>query len=135
MDCNPYRVEHVPYVERLESRLPSLVDLLVIQQIVTEEFDVHPTDLHSRRRTRSVVVPRQICMYLPDFIDPDIVVLTGFPLDQHAVVTVVHRNPDNVGDIGSYLGQHSAGKQDHTAQQHAHACGFTIYLPACHLFN
>lgn len=40
------------------------VTLLDIQQAVLEEFQVRPADLHSRKRTRSIVVPRQICMYL-----------------------------------------------------------------------
>ncbi len=40
------------------------IDLLQIQRAVLEEFDVNPTDLHSRKRTRSIVVPRQIGMYL-----------------------------------------------------------------------
>jgi chromosomal replication initiator protein len=40
------------------------IDLSQIQQAVLEEFDVTPTDLHSRKRTRSIVVPRQIGMYL-----------------------------------------------------------------------
>ena len=40
------------------------IDLLKIQQSVLEEFEVLPADLHSRKRTRSIVVPRQICMYV-----------------------------------------------------------------------
>ena len=40
------------------------LDLNMIQRKVLEEFDVLPSDLHSRSRTRSVVIPRQICMYL-----------------------------------------------------------------------
>ena len=34
------------------------------ERAVLEEFDVPASELHSRRRTRSVVLPRQICMYL-----------------------------------------------------------------------
>jgi chromosomal replication initiator protein len=40
------------------------IDLLQIQAVVIEEFDVKPADLHSRKRTRSIVVPRQVGMYL-----------------------------------------------------------------------
>ncbi|MEM7164014.1 MAG: chromosomal replication initiator protein DnaA [Planctomycetota bacterium] len=41
------------------------ISLLDIQKGVLEEFsDVRPADLHSRKRTRSIVVPRQICMYI-----------------------------------------------------------------------
>ena len=40
------------------------IDLLNIQEAVLEEFDVRASQLHSASRTRSVVVPRQICMYL-----------------------------------------------------------------------
>lgn len=42
----------------------SRIDPLAIQQAVLQEFDVRPADLHSRKRNRSIVVPRQICMYL-----------------------------------------------------------------------
>lgn len=44
-----------------ESRRLQLAD---IQKVVVEEFDVRPADLHSKKRNRSIVVPRQICMYL-----------------------------------------------------------------------
>ncbi|MCI0650712.1 MAG: chromosomal replication initiator protein DnaA [Planctomycetes bacterium] len=40
------------------------VDLLRIQQAILEQFSIRPSDLHSKCRSRSVVVPRQICMYL-----------------------------------------------------------------------
>ncbi len=40
------------------------IDLFAIQQLVVEEFKVQPADLHSKSRTRSVVLPRQVCMYL-----------------------------------------------------------------------
>jgi chromosomal replication initiator protein len=42
----------------------SRIGLLQIQQSVLGEFDIKPAELHSRRRTRSIVVPRQVCMYL-----------------------------------------------------------------------
>lgn len=40
------------------------ISLEEVQQAVLKEFNVRPADLHSRKRTRTVVVPRQICMYL-----------------------------------------------------------------------
>ncbi|MFQ5654926.1 MAG: chromosomal replication initiator protein DnaA [Planctomycetota bacterium] len=40
------------------------VDILAIQQASLEEFDVRPADLYSKSRQRSIVIPRQICMYL-----------------------------------------------------------------------
>ncbi len=40
------------------------IDIVQIERGVLEEFDVTVTDLHSRRRNRSIVIPRQVCMYL-----------------------------------------------------------------------
>jgi len=40
------------------------IDLLRIQHAVVNEYDIKPADLHSRKRTRSIVVPRQVGMYL-----------------------------------------------------------------------
>ena len=40
------------------------IDLMQIQNAVVHEFDMKVSDLHSRKRTRSIVVPRQIGMYL-----------------------------------------------------------------------
>lgn len=58
----------------LETARAALVDLVggevrrlgmtEIQRAVLQEFDVQPSELHSRRRTRSIVFPRQVCMYL-----------------------------------------------------------------------
>ncbi|MGE3164059.1 MAG: chromosomal replication initiator protein DnaA [Planctomycetota bacterium] len=58
----------------VESARTALVDLIggeakrvglaEIQQAVLQEFDIRPAELHSRKRTRSIVVPRQVCMYL-----------------------------------------------------------------------
>jgi len=35
-----------------------------IIDVVTRHFDVRVTDLQSKRRSQSIMVPRQICMYL-----------------------------------------------------------------------
>ena len=40
------------------------IDLTQIEGAVIGEFDVQASDLHSRKRTRSIVVPRQVAMYL-----------------------------------------------------------------------
>jgi len=45
------------------SMAPS-IDLDRIDQGVCEEFDVSRVELHSKKRTRSIVVPRQIAMFL-----------------------------------------------------------------------
>ena len=40
------------------------IDLRKIEELVCEEFVVTTSELHSARRTRSIVLPRQVCMYL-----------------------------------------------------------------------
>jgi chromosomal replication initiator protein len=40
------------------------IDLRKIEELVCEEFVVTTSQLHSARRTRSIVLPRQVCMYL-----------------------------------------------------------------------
>ena len=40
------------------------IDLRKIEDLVTIEFSVSSEELHSPRRTRSIVLPRQVCMYL-----------------------------------------------------------------------
>lgn len=40
------------------------IDLRRIEELVCEEFAVTPGELHSPKRTRSIVLPRQVCMYL-----------------------------------------------------------------------
>ena len=40
------------------------IDLRKIEELVTVEFSVSSEELHSPRRTRSIVLPRQVCMYL-----------------------------------------------------------------------
>ena len=67
------------------------IDLTQIQNAVVEEFDVKVADLHSRKRTRSIVVPRQIGMYLARR-------LTG----------------SSLGEIGIFY-----GGRDHTTVLHA----------------
>ncbi|MEC9476805.1 MAG: chromosomal replication initiator protein DnaA [Planctomycetota bacterium] len=42
----------------------SRIDLRKIEELVSLEFSVSSEDLHSPRRTRSIVLPRQVCMYL-----------------------------------------------------------------------
>lgn len=46
---------------RLASRHISISDII---EAVTRYFDVRVTDLQSKRRTQSIMLPRQICMYL-----------------------------------------------------------------------
>ncbi|MGE4618651.1 MAG: chromosomal replication initiator protein DnaA [Planctomycetota bacterium] len=40
------------------------IDLRKIEELVCNEFSVSSEELHSPRRTRSIVLPRQVCMYL-----------------------------------------------------------------------
>ena len=51
-------------VDILGEEQSTAIDLPKIQQVVLEEFHVKASDLHSRKRTRSIVLPRQVCMYL-----------------------------------------------------------------------
>ncbi|PCJ11557.1 MAG: chromosomal replication initiator protein DnaA [Planctomycetota bacterium] len=40
------------------------IDLRKIEELVSVEFSVSSEEMHSKRRTRSIVLPRQVCMYL-----------------------------------------------------------------------
>jgi chromosomal replication initiator protein len=46
---------------RLATRRIGIMDIV---EVVAKHFDVRLTDLQSKRRSRSITVPRQICMYL-----------------------------------------------------------------------
>ncbi len=46
---------------KLATRYISISDII---DVVTQHFDVRLTDLQSKRRSQSITVPRQICMYL-----------------------------------------------------------------------
>ena len=62
-----------------------------IIEIVTRHFDVRITDLQSKRRTQSITMPRQICMYLAR-----------------------HMTKHSLEEIGGHL-----GGRDHTTVMHA----------------
>jgi chromosomal replication initiator protein len=51
-------------LNHLLSRNEQSVTFETIQRIVCEHFSVRPSDLRSKRRTRNVVLPRQVAMYL-----------------------------------------------------------------------
>lgn len=38
--------------------------MATVEQVVCEEFGISPAELHSRKRTRAVSLPRQVCLYL-----------------------------------------------------------------------
>jgi chromosomal replication initiator protein len=46
---------------KLATRHISIIDII---EVVTQHFDVRLTDLQSKRRSQSITLPRQICMYL-----------------------------------------------------------------------
>ena len=48
----------------LPEKKPQPITISRIQSVVAEEFNLRPEDLCARRRTRNLVVPRQIAMYL-----------------------------------------------------------------------
>lgn len=47
-----------------DERRPRRVRIQDIMAVVTERFDVKLSDLQGRRRSRSIALPRQVCMYL-----------------------------------------------------------------------
>jgi chromosomal replication initiator protein len=51
-------------LNHLLSRSEQSISFETIQRIVCEHFSVRPSDLRSKRRTRNVVLPRQLAMYL-----------------------------------------------------------------------
>ncbi len=48
----------------LPEKKPQPITIARIQAVVAEEFNLEPQDLCAKRRTRNLVVPRQIAMYL-----------------------------------------------------------------------
>jgi chromosomal replication initiator protein len=48
----------------LRDRADRVVTIESIQKVVCEFFRIRPTDLRSKRRTRTIAVPRQVAMYL-----------------------------------------------------------------------
>lgn len=73
---------------RLAARHISIVDII---EVVAKHFDIRLADLHSKKRSQSIALPRQICMYLARS-------LTGHSLEE----------------IGGHL-----GGRDHTTVMHA----------------
>lgn len=65
IERRPLDLPNVEYslADILEEHHPR-IDLPRIQQAVVEHYDVSILDLHSKKRSRSIVVPRQICMFL-----------------------------------------------------------------------
>jgi chromosomal replication initiator protein len=51
-------------LEERDSRRQSPLTMQSVMEIVTEAFGVRTSDLQSRKRTRSLARPRQVCMYL-----------------------------------------------------------------------
>jgi len=43
---------------------PQRINIVHIEKTVEKEFGVSLAELHSKRRSRSVVLPRQVCMFL-----------------------------------------------------------------------
>jgi chromosomal replication initiator protein len=72
-------------------RTPRLVRIQDIMGIVTEHFGVKLSDMQSKRRSRSIAFPRQVCMYLAR---------------QHT--------PHSLEEIGGFF-----GGRDHTTVLHA----------------
>ncbi|MFN0060323.1 MAG: chromosomal replication initiator protein DnaA [Planctomycetota bacterium] len=92
IERRPLNIESVrDSLADLLEELPQRIDMAKILQSVLEEFGVQPGELHSRKRNRSVVLPRQVCMYLARQ-------LTGHSL----------------GEIGSYFGD-----RDHSTVLHS----------------
>jgi chromosomal replication initiator protein len=62
LEINTENVSHA--LDELMGEISSRIDLRKIESLICEEFMVSSLDLHSPRRTRSIVLPRQVCMYL-----------------------------------------------------------------------
>jgi chromosomal replication initiator protein len=75
-----------------EREQPHNIQIQEIMSIVTERFGVKLSDLQGRRRSRSIALPRQVCMYF------------ARELTEHSL-----------GEIGGFF-----GGRDHTTVLHAH---------------
>ena len=62
LEINTENVSHT--LDELMGEISSRIDLRKIEGLICEEFMVSSLDLHSPRRTRSIVLPRQVCMFL-----------------------------------------------------------------------
>jgi chromosomal replication initiator protein len=58
--------------------------------VVAKHFDVRLTDLQSKRRTQSITVPRQICMYLARLLTKHSLEEIGGHLGGRDHTTVMH---------------------------------------------
>jgi len=62
----------------------------LIQKVVAESFGVKPADLKSKRRTRNVVLPRQVAMYLCRTLTSASLPETGYFFGGKDHSTVIH---------------------------------------------
>ena len=72
---------------RLATRRISIMDIV---EVVTKHFDVRLTDLQSKRRSQSITVPRQICMYLARLLTKHSLEEIGGHLGGRDHTTVMH---------------------------------------------
>jgi len=72
---------------RLATRRISIMDIV---EVVTKHFDVRLTDLQSKRRSQSITVPRQICMYLARILTKHSLEEIGGHLGGRDHTTVMH---------------------------------------------
>ncbi|MCX5646128.1 MAG: chromosomal replication initiator protein DnaA [Phycisphaerae bacterium] len=72
---------------RLATRHISVMDII---EVVAKHFDVRLTDLQSKRRSQSITVPRQICMYLARLLTKHSLEEIGGHLGGRDHTTVMH---------------------------------------------
>jgi chromosomal replication initiator protein len=72
---------------RLATRRISVMDIV---EVVAKHFDVRLTDLQSKRRSQSITVPRQICMYLARLLTKHSLEEIGGHLGGRDHTTVMH---------------------------------------------
>jgi len=72
---------------RLASRRIGIMDIV---EVVAKHFDVRLTDLQSKRRSQSITVPRQICMYLARLLTKHSLEEIGGHLGGRDHTTVMH---------------------------------------------
>ena len=97
-------------VQSGESRKVRVED---IQKVVSRHYEVSRTDLLSNRRTRIIVRPRQIAMYLAEDADPAVLTRNRSPLRW---ARSYHRAPCGAQDRSPVGGRYQAGAGDRIAQ-------------------
>ncbi len=84
----------------LPANKPKIINIERIQEIVSQHFNVSRDDLVSKKRTRTIVVPRQIAMYLSRELTDSSLPKIGEEFGGRDHTTVIHAHEKITKDMG-----------------------------------